>query len=192
MHTAITDSTDARYTPHGHTAADARSEPRCVCRVKIRADQMSQTLPDGRSYGPGEHTIQIYESDLVNLVALHEDRPDLLEMARVNCAARTAEFVVSNRKVHADVGDAEAEVLSRREAPFNVPAEFRILIRTRDLLPVESYEVLGRLDPVGVSAERAQLERMRASQTSPSELAGAIATALRDAGVIAAPSKTSK
>ena len=165
---------DARYTPHGHTASNCKPEPRCVCKVKIRDDQMSQILPDGRAYGPGTHTIQVYISDMANLNSLLETRPEDLALARRICEEKTLEFIESNRKAHADVDPAEADRLSRKEAPYNVPAEFRAIVRVRDLLPVESFSILETLPPIGDAVEFEREARAAAAATAQTEALGRV------------------
>lgn len=165
-------TTDHRYTPHGHTPANCRPEPRVVVKVTIRADQMSQMLPDGRAYGPGEHTIQVYTSDLKQLLDLHETREDLLVAARERAEALTVEWC---EKHHA----------TPAECPINVPAEFRALAR-RDLLPISSYVVLETLPPLDEAVKMADEARVLAStQVANATLADAIAR-----GIVSAQAQT--
>ena len=165
---------DPRYTPHGHTALDARRERRLLVRVTIRPGQMGQMLPDGRAYASGTHTIQIYESDLPNLEALLETREDLVAQAGVLAAEKTVEWCAAYR--------AEPT-----QCPINLPAEFRLLKRDRDMLPVSKIEQLGELDDVRTAQARVDDDRVRRGQTTPEQMASAMVGALRDAGLVAAP-----
>lgn len=161
-------TTDSRYTPHGHTPANCRPEPRVVVRVVLRDDQMAQMLPDGRGYGPGEHTIQVYTSDLKSLTELHETREDLLVAARERCDALTVEWCAK----HSSTQD---------ECPINVPAEFRALAR-RDLLPVVSYVIVETLPPLDEAVKIADEARVRAAaDASNATLADAIARGITQA-----------
>ena len=176
---ASLDDLSPTATPHGHTSHDARRERRLAVRVTIRPGQMGQMLPDGRNYASGEHTIQIYESDLPNLEALLETREDLVAQARVIAAEKTVEWCAANR--------AEPT-----QCPINVPAEFRLLVRNRDMLPLTSVKVVGELDDVRTAQARVDDARIRQGQTTPEQMASAMVGALRDAGLVAAPKVSSK
>ncbi len=164
----------AETSPHGHTAATARRDGRLLVRVTMRADQISQMMPDGRGYsGPGPHEFQIYKSDLRHLQALLETDEETLDLARKICERKVVEWVEENHE-------------PRERCPLNVPAEFRLILR-RDLLPVTKIEIVEELEGIREQARRAEEARVRAAQPQASEIATAFADALRSVGL--APGK---
>jgi len=170
-------------TPHGHTTANARRDTRLLVSVTMRADQMSQMLPDGRGYsGPGPHEIQIYATDRKHLDALVDPAsPAQLAEVAETTEARIAEWCAEHKS-------------TRASCPINFPAEYRLRFR-RDLMPVVKYTVVSEMDTIALEEERKRAaaisEATAGAQASASTaMAQGITKALIDAGF--APTQTSK
>ena len=162
-------------TPHGHTAANARRDTRLLVSVTMRADQMSQMLPDGRGYsGPGPHEIQIYATDRKHLDALVDPAtPAQLAEVAETTEARIAEWCAEHKT-------------TRASCPINFPAEYRLRFR-RDLMPVVSYKVVSEMDTIALEEERKRAAAISeatgaAQATQANAMAAGITKALIDAG----------
>lgn len=133
-------------TPHDHTAANARREGREVYAVRVRANHSGQVLPDGRMYGPGEHVIQIYKSDAVNLLNLLETKEHLVEAAREMHEEKERRYYAEDGKPGTYSGTPQAE--------------FQMLA-LRSMLPLTECRKVGELEPIAVEAKRRDEEMRR-------------------------------
>ena len=127
-------------TPYGHVAANARPEARLLVRVTVRPGHMGQMLNDGRSYASGTHEIQIYRSDLPQLMKLLETREAEYDACKSNLPQYIAAWCAETRRPEG-------------ECPLSAESQFRA-ITLRDPLPLTSVEVVGELDTIELEHER--------------------------------------
>lgn len=127
-------------TPYGHVAANARPEARLLVRVRVRDGQMGQMLNDGRSYASGTHEIQIYRSDLPQLMRLLETREAEYDACKTNLPQYVAAWCAETRRPEG-------------ECPLSAESQFRA-ITLRDPLPLTSVEVVGEMDTIELEHER--------------------------------------
>ncbi|MFA7295708.1 MAG: hypothetical protein WC211_00815 [Dehalococcoidia bacterium] len=170
---------DTNTIPHGGKATSNTPSPgaRLSVRVVIRPELLNKMLPDGRVYGPGEHTIQIYKGDLPNLECLVETRPELLDQARSRHAAKVQGWVNLTRKKDANgypTGPEGANVEGNYTGG-SVQTEFRELtigepdgrggVRSegRGIRPLLSVDVIDQLGSVKDEEHRNDV-RMRAEE----------------------------
>lgn len=93
---------DTTEVPHEGRKTSVNTNPnrRLIVRVTVRPTVLSQMLPDGRLYGPGEHTIQIYKEDMGRLNELLEPDEDLVKAAYKRYERELQRFLDEKPGVH--------------------------------------------------------------------------------------------
>lgn len=93
---------DTTEVPHEGRKTSVNMNPnrRLIVRVTVRPTVLSQMLPDGRLYGPGEHTIQIYKEDLGRLNEQLEPDEDLVKAAYKRYERELQRFLDEKPGVH--------------------------------------------------------------------------------------------
>lgn len=152
-----------------------RKDP--MVRIKVRARTSNQLIPGGYLLPLGESICLVYEPDLPAIEAMVEKDSDALKQAEVYF---TKSIEASVRDELMTLSDEEARSVrllqARQEFCGSVEAKFKDL-HQREILPLESLEVLERGIPAPVQQQQVEQQSFLAS-TIAKEVATALAQAL--------------
>jgi len=145
---------DTTELPHEGRKTSVNTNPnrRLIVRVTVRSNHLNQMLPDGRLYGPGEHTLQIYKEDLPRLLELLETEEDMVVQAHKRYEKELQRFLDEKPGVHSP--------LQFDQSPSSI---FQYL-EHRGIRPLTSVEVLEEIGSIQEEAARKNAQMIKEIQ----------------------------
>lgn len=142
---------DTTEVPHEgrRTSVNTNPNKRLIVRVTVRPTVLSQMLPDGRLYGPGDHTIQIYKEDLGRLNELLETDEELVKAAHKRYERELQRFLDEKPGVHTP--------LQFEQSPSSI---FQFM-EHRGIGPLTRVEVLEEIGSIQEEAAKKQAQMIK-------------------------------
>lgn len=145
---------DMTEVPHEGRRTSVNTNPnrRLIVRVTVRPTVLKQMLPDGRLYGPGDHTVQIYKEDLGRLMELLEPDEELVKAAHKRYERELQRFLDEKPGVHTP--------LQFEQSPSSI---FQYM-EHRGIGPLTKVEVLEEIGSIQEEAARKNAQMIKEIQ----------------------------